>query len=457
MEQQHREGEDDEEYIFHESKIPKVFEDLDQSFRCRICSNLFNKAVTIKACGHNFCSVCIRSYWVAVRRGAHRQERACPLCRTIVNAMDVDKALVMNRSIQDSVKSFKQILLNHHRSSKHEIEDSPPPRSGRRRRIKLRKASANLDYKEDSLGDKRNNIDKICGNEDLQEPPIQRKMQSRNYGRMKKTELQRLCKEYNIPTSGNEQELMDRMRKFQSMWNAEVDSIEPKTPSDLAAELKKELQAQRDERKRALITGAAGDMKYMEKFNENIKSGNITSGNADFDKKIKANFDSLVNQLQKRKQKEPESSINAFKSSSDTKNGSGENGSHNNPLSDGIKDQLSMMESSGSSFDVIDIDSCSDKPHTEIRTSTVARKNTNDAFNSRNTPPPPIRHATSSCIANSKTTTPVVEHPAKNQKRKRSFPSPSVPMNRVNWACDRCTYVNIGIDYVCQICSYRKA
>ena len=88
-------GDGDEENLFLESNIPKEFEDLDQTFRCQICASLFDKAVAIRECGHTFCSVCIRNYWVTTRTGVHRQKTACPTCRTPVNVMDVEKALAI--------------------------------------------------------------------------------------------------------------------------------------------------------------------------------------------------------------------------------------------------------------------------------------------------------------------------------------------------------------------------
>ena len=90
--------------IFNEENIPEELQEIDQTFRCSICGNLFDKAVSIKDCGHTYCSVCIRSHWKAVMHGIHRQPKSCPICRTIlVNQHDINSALVMNRSVQESV------------------------------------------------------------------------------------------------------------------------------------------------------------------------------------------------------------------------------------------------------------------------------------------------------------------------------------------------------------------
>eukprot|EP00536_Pseudo-nitzschia_multiseries_P011200 jgi/Psemu1/243625/estExt_Genewise1.C_3700013 len=384
--------------------------------------------------------------------------------------MDVDKALVMNRSIQDSIKCFKELLLNHHRLATNDNEITLPSGSDRQRRSKRRKASANVDYDEDSPKKGDDPFRDDCHNDgfrndDHQESPIERKMQSRNYARMKKIELRKLCKEYDIPTSGTEQELMDRMRKFQSMWNAEADSIEPKKPSDLAAELKKELQAQQDEKKRAVITGAAGDMKCMEKLNENIKTGNLTSGNVTFDKKMKTNFNSLVNQLRERMKKDSGTSTSAFKPLCDAKTSNGGDGDHESHFSGGSENEVVVTESF---FDVINIDSSSVETHINRGETRIKPKSATFTKTASNGPSAELvfSNTTSSSVRQKPPTRDKELKPAsqicggvsdKKKMTKRTSPSPSsVHTSRVNWACDRCTFVNIGIDYVCQICSYRK-
>tara|TARA_B110001450_G_C17528059_1_gene443455 strand:- start:300 stop:800 length:501 start_codon:yes stop_codon:yes gene_type:complete len=97
--------------IFNEENIPEELQEIDQTFRCSICGSLFDKAVSIKDCGHTYCSVCIRSHWKAVMHGIHRQPKSCPICRTIlVNQHDINSALVINRSVQESVKVFREML-----------------------------------------------------------------------------------------------------------------------------------------------------------------------------------------------------------------------------------------------------------------------------------------------------------------------------------------------------------
>ena len=252
--------------------VSKKDNDVPKDFECSICGDIFDKAVSLKACGHTYCSVCIRNHWVTTSRpGVHRQsKKECPLCRTPVGH-DVNKALVVNREIQQAVNAFK-----------------PAP-------LSLPAPSTKIGY-------------------NTNEPPIKKRIQSRNYAGMQrngKKELQRICKEYNLAMSGNEQELVDRLRCFECMWNAELDTIDtPSTPSELAAKFKKKERMLREERSRDVMTGKINDAKYMKKLTSSLlddenkrndKSVSATSsGNATFDAKFKSNFAELIAQGRRR-------------------------------------------------------------------------------------------------------------------------------------------------------------
>ncbi len=260
-----------------ESKISALQQDIDvpKDLECSICGDLFDKAVSLKACGHTYCSVCIRNHWVTTSRpGVHRQpNKECPLCRAHVGH-DVNKALLVNREIQEAVKAFRPASL------------SQPPST--------------------KFGCTTN------------ESPIQKRIQSRNYAAMQrkgKKELQRICKEYNLATSGNEQELVDRLRYFECVWNAELDTIDtPMTPSELVAKFKDKERKVREERSREVMFGKVNDAKYMKRLtsslldDENKRNDKIvsatSSGNATFDAKFQSKFSELIADGRRRMKEE---------------------------------------------------------------------------------------------------------------------------------------------------------
>lgn len=472
----------DEESLFLESNIPKEFEDLDQTFRCQICASLFDKAVAIRECGHTFCSVCIRNYWVTTRTGIHRQKTACPTCRTPVNVMDVEKALVMNRSIQEGVKAFKQILIRHNKSS-----NELPGRSLENRRRRKRKSSAphgdespasgveepastpSLENRRRSKRKSSATIDDVHhGDESFalenesngaeEELPIQKKMQSRNYSRMKKRDLQKLCRELKISTSGNEQELIDRLRLYQSMWNAELHSIDPKRPSDIAAKLNSNEKAQQEETKLAQQNGASNAQDCMKHLNASIASGNskVTSGNATFDKKLKDNFKVMTDALKARmkgKAKLDSSSTN------ETIDG---------PLpadKESPKTQLPCEmeqhtpQQNGSltpSIEVIDVESCPDVLLSSVQTTDKDQNSTSvrPASPQNASPEPTLRTSSISFSTSRLETKPVDQRLMGNRRSDRKKRNSGSSMA---WMCGRCTFENKGIDYVCMMCGSRKS
>ena len=257
-----------------ERNISVAQEDIDipKALECSICGGLFDKAVSLKACGHTYCSLCIRSHWLTTSRpGIHRQsKKECPLCRTSTGS-DVNNALVINHTIQRAVNAFKPAQL-------------PPSKTG-------------------SYGN---------------ESPINKRMQSRNYSGMKrngKKELQRICKEYNLATSGNEQELVDRLRCFECMWNAELDTIDtPVRPSELVAKFKEKESMLRKEKSLDIMTGRINHQKHMKKLKSSLLNDDnkrndkavseTSSGNEIFDAKFKSNFAELISQGRRRMKKE---------------------------------------------------------------------------------------------------------------------------------------------------------
>lgn len=460
---------DDVNIIFQEDNIPSDFQDLDKTFRCVICTSLFDKAVTIKDCGHTYCSVCIRNHWVASRNGVHRQERTCPFCKEVVS-QDVDKALVMNRNLQEGVKIFKQMLLKTHKESssqKQETEDSSSSslssscRKRRRRTAAVRKLSnKDVDYDEDVDVDDNDYDDERDNDEDEdidddeeekekdQELHIQKTMNSRNLGRMKKNDLRKLCKEYNLPSNGNDEELKNRFRTFQSMWNAEVDSINPLKPSDLVKKLKETEQAQREEKKRAMMSGIANDSQYLKKFNTSIENGNdvITSGNRNFDRKLDGNFEKLSKQLRERSKKKESGFSVAAKIVSAAKK----------------KSSTTTAEV----IEVIDIDSSDSPSETETETdqqkpsAAMNKENNNNKSasfsekpSSSSSPPLSSSAARSTPAPKSRQYFVKNQNPPTNSKKKRQPPSPS---SLATWVCIHCTYENKGVDHLCHMCCIKR-
>lgn len=135
--------------------IPPELEALDETLRCKLCSEQFHAAVSISSpeCGHSFCSECIRNAFHA-QLSSLKREMKCPICRYLVKSPNLDKILVPNRTLQEAVLAFQQMLLTV-RSAKSRrnsvdnnidkkdtiITSTPPPNSD----LPLRRTTRNTD------------------------------------------------------------------------------------------------------------------------------------------------------------------------------------------------------------------------------------------------------------------------------------------------------------------------
>jgi len=253
------------------------------------------------------------------------------------------------------------------------------------------------------------------------------------------------------------------MRKYQSMWNAEVlHSINPKKPSDLAANLKKIEQAEREEKKRALMNGAASDKDHMKKLNATIQSGNqkISSGNASFDKKLKSNFDLMTADIQARMKRNVASKSVPVETSSVAEP---VDEAHNRCKTifsneENEKSETAPTAPTTSRIEMVDVDSYCDSPYENVGYSTIAvdKEFKSSPSPTTSTPTPKTRFSSSnqSYLTHHENSSTARQDTRTRKKRKSS--SASLATNRLDWACNKCTYVNQGLDYLCQMCGNRK-
>jgi len=222
----------------------------------------------------------------------------------------------------------------------------------------------------------------------------------------------------------------------------------PKKPSEIAAVLIKEEQAQRDEMQRAQKSGAENSKECMRKLNASRKSGDrkITSGNATFDEKLKANFDAMTAQLQSRTEKNTKSSSNILKTSNINESIDTTSDDNDKNLPCDMKKRTPATVPTVSSIETNGVEHCSG--------------NSTDMNQKTESLSPPIHHA-SLCSTKSSSTVSVrrisLAGKRDRDKKKTKSPASSSATNRIGWACGRCTYENKGIDYVCQMCGYRKS
>jgi hypothetical protein len=309
----------DENDIFEEHAVPVELRLLHRSLCCQMCGGLFDKAVVIQDCGHTFCSVCIRSFFQSTLTGVHRQrKKQCPSCRhEIIDDDDVDKALTINRTVQEAVRCFKDLLLKmHHESKNHHHQGQQQSLSGdmgesavaltsttssTRGGVSLQTAGA--DSNEQSLpASSRDDpaVNDVATEVEANDRPIDTKLPRMNFSTMKRKQLLELCLKRGLPTNGTEEELKELHRRFVVKHNAELDNTNgPRTPSEVVAELMREVRAQRAEQLRASFKSKQHSvlLKVLH------ASGGVSSGNAKFDELLEGNFKAMIAQARARKEK----------------------------------------------------------------------------------------------------------------------------------------------------------
>ena len=288
-------------------------EETPEDLRCTICREVFVNAVTIgdPKCGHSFCSECIRNNFSSQLKRLKRQT-ACPQCRTLVNHND-SQILIPNRALQEAVSLWhesqnKIISLNNNNNNNQKEEDS-----------KLRNRRK-VDYGEDDDNSDENEVIDIIAEQHPSHSLLERRTGIKYTGKKKK-QLQELCKNDGLSTQGNEDEVKARHQAFVNFWNAELDSDQPRSPSQLVEEFNQRERARSQERMKDYSTGAINHTKLMKNLHRSLelrgkgKSSGWSTGCLAFDTIWKEAFRVLENSLLERETSKTASIIASKKAS----------------------------------------------------------------------------------------------------------------------------------------------
>ncbi|KAF8321677.1 hypothetical protein DL93DRAFT_2072487 [Clavulina sp. PMI_390] len=70
---------------------------LERALRCAVCKDFFDSPVLLPACGHSFCSMCIRDCFLQTSKAE------CPSCRTTGSA----SSLIKNSMLEDAIFAYR--------------------------------------------------------------------------------------------------------------------------------------------------------------------------------------------------------------------------------------------------------------------------------------------------------------------------------------------------------------
>jgi len=280
-----------------------LLEKLEEDLTCPVCGDLFSIPASLRACSHVFCSECIHIALKAQQqrtlqlnaaqrnRGSHysRNKKCskteCPRCRTPVLNRGDD--VLPQRRLEVVTLKVKEL------------------------REKLRRGNE----AEDEVSDSRASLEQhtsllapACGSG---APLYLIKRSSRHYHALKKKQLQKLCAEEGLSESGSEKDLVERHQAFVRKWNANCDSVAPRSHADIVRDVELEEYARNRESSNyaariqaryinAIKSNMASeaqkvrDQKETSSTSSNKRPKTCYSGNAKFDEEFMRGFDVLI-------------------------------------------------------------------------------------------------------------------------------------------------------------------
>jgi len=190
--------------------------------RCPICHEFYRNAVYIKSCHHTFCSECIR---IAFKNGLAtlRRKQDCPVCKMEVK--DENTELIPDFGLQRCVSQFQELrgLLKSSLDIPNGTNGTSIPSIETRHTKRTRTTHPN--------GIKSRNEEVTAIGQPMQRKPTP------HYHGMKKKQLETLCRDAGLLSSGSDEELIERHRSFVLLWNAECDSETPMSEADIVRQV----------------------------------------------------------------------------------------------------------------------------------------------------------------------------------------------------------------------------
>lgn len=260
------------------------------------------------------------------------------------------------------------------------------------------------------------------------------------YHGMKKKKLVALCAQEKLSTQGTEQELKNRHMEFLTLYNAECDAQNPRSHAELAKLMEDREKRRREEKQLALQSGCMSHSTLVNRLVQSSHQGTlpvnedqtkeqerskITSGNTEFDEKMKLNFRQLIENERKRQGKSKTVVKNTYGTSTSTLSSPSSSQAKKNNVTDNVDGNHDNNETSASKLPI----------HTTSDTRTsykaISPSRTNPTFQQRTSVPLPPSQQPSPFRNSSQTssTSPI------------SSVSPSFSRTGP-WTCTTCTFIN---------------
>ncbi|KAG7798080.1 hypothetical protein KL929_002045 [Ogataea haglerorum] len=272
---------------------------LDSLLRCHICKD-FLKAPVLTSCDHIFCSVCIRR--------SLESDKKCPLCHEETYESKLRKVLLLDEISSWFTRNRPELLDKHRPTANNTPEPVAAPEAEKPAAV-LRYESRKKRAAEDPLVEcpvcstfmsadelQTSHIDSCLANKRARPSPsrpvissffkkertpqmqpefVKKKPKITNLDPTISTnKLKEKLNSWNLPTGGTRHQLETRMKEFISMYNANLDSVNPVDDRVLINRL----------------------MKWEGTYSLSNTAGDAEEDGAQWRRKYKAEYDELIKQ-----------------------------------------------------------------------------------------------------------------------------------------------------------------
>jgi E3 ubiquitin-protein ligase RAD18 len=212
------------ENLFRKYKIP--MNDISKFFPrsswmsncilCPICKDILTAPLTLP-CLHSYCSLCIRLY--------ARKKSTCPTCNAVFEQREMKQNYHLTEIIEYISTLNQKSLATVDKQEEDEISQKP----------EKTKTICPVCDKMVEIKNMNQHLDSGCKTH-IFHPPSQRKP-SQAYSMLKDAQLRQLLSKDSISTHGDRKTLIKRHEYWTDVFNANVDSSEPKSLRELKKEL----------------------------------------------------------------------------------------------------------------------------------------------------------------------------------------------------------------------------
>lgn len=242
-----------------------------------------------------FCSSCIRKTFKDQMKGTKRH-CWCPKCNCDVPRGD--KEINPSREMQAAVLAYKAFLVTYTSIPKAAAPAAAKPPSPNTRRSG-RSRGAQVDYAEPLLQAPEQDQKPVAKPADALLNLMQKKPAT-NYSGMNKKQFQKKCEDEGLPKDGDAEILKARHQDYITQWNAETDSIRPKSKQQIVTIVMKKERTRAEEKAKERRSGATMHTTYMKTMAQarkelgDGKEVKVVSGNAPFDAKMQEGYTKLM-------------------------------------------------------------------------------------------------------------------------------------------------------------------